>query len=408
MSFPVAAKALFVPAFLAGLVGVALGQSDLPESRTIVGCLIDSSGKLMLTEKDGDTYLLEGNTAQLKAHITDEVSVRGRIRAAGRESGYDGFFRVVSFTTILRKDPAGVQPQLGDPRDWSTFTDKSSGVAARYPKTFLQQDGDSGTFQSNFVDPAGILTLRAWSLPREVYSGSNFVGGTFGVAVDPSIRSEGTCRQFGSTTPGYTLSRTLGGIRYAQTQIEGVATGTAGIVYHLHTFQNDSCYEFTLEFREADGTGMESFFCTMQWLTKDNEQKLLDALLSQVSFSAPEKRNAAKLTTGQRPVVTSLEQSQDPQLPPLISWSTEGADYVQLRFPCMGEQVSVSSLQGATMKCGGQTDRNFPPNGSETLSLVNLNPRTVRLVLTVEPFSDGVAYHAGSKTITIEIAPDRH
>jgi len=60
------------------------------------------------------------------------------------------------------------------------------------------------------------------------------------------------------------------------------------------------------------------------------------------------------------------------------------------------------------MKCGGPTDRNFPPKGSETLSLANFDHHSVRLVLTVEPFFDGVEYPKGSKTITIEIAPDGH
>jgi hypothetical protein len=253
------------------------------------------------------------------------------------------------------------------------------------------------------------MFLHAWSIPREVYRGSNFVGGYFGVAVDPTIRSEGTCRHFGSTTPGYTLSKTLGGIRYAQTQIVGAGMGKADIVYHMHTFQNGFCYEFTVEFDEADGTGLEASFCTMQWLVKDNEQKLLDSLVSQVTFLTPEKKNAAKGVPAQRPVVTSLEQSQDwPGTPTFVSWSTEGADYVQLQFPCINEQVVVSSLGGAGMKCGGQPDRNFPPNGSETLVLTNFNRDSVRLVLTVEPFSDGVEYHGGSKTITIEIAPEGH
>jgi hypothetical protein len=397
MSFRVTANALFVSALLAGLVEVAPCQSDLPASTPVVGCLSERSSKLILTDKDGDTYLLEGHTAELYAHVGDELSVSGRIRAAGRESGDENPFGVVSFSTVLRKNPAGVQPRLGDPRNWSTFTDKSLGVVVRHPKTFLQQDMEPGGVRSNFVDPTGILTLHAWSIPREVYRGSNFVGGTFEVAVEPTIRSEGTCRQFGSTAPGYTFSKTLGGIRYAQTQIGGVAMGTANIVYHLHTFQNGFCYEFTFEFDEADGTGMELFFCTIQWLSKDNEQKLLDSLLSQVSFVAPEIRNAPKGIPARRPLVTSLEQSQQSETQTAVSWSTEGADYVQLQFPCIDEQVVVSDSASGSMKCDGPTDRNFPPNGSETLFLINLNLRSVRLVLTVEPFSDGVESHKGRK-----------
>ena len=90
-----------------------------------------------------------------------------------------------------------------------------------------------------------------------------------------------------------------------------------------------------------------------------------------------------------------------------VSWSTEGADYVQLQYPC-NEQFFVSGEAGSEMKRGVSTDRNFPPNGSATLMISNLNSRNVRLVLTLEPFSDGVEYHSGSKAITIEIAPTPH
>jgi len=117
MSFPATSNGLFVSALLAGVVVIAPCQSDLPESTVVVGCLSETSGKLILTQKDGDTYVLEGHTAELKAHIADEVSVSGRILASGRESGDGEPFRVVSFKTVLRKNPAGVQPQLGDPRD---------------------------------------------------------------------------------------------------------------------------------------------------------------------------------------------------------------------------------------------------------------------------------------------------
>jgi hypothetical protein len=165
MPFPVTANALFVSALLTGLAGVAPCQSDL--STLLVGCLAETSGTLILTDKDGGTYLLDGHTAELKAHIGDELSVSGRIRAAGRDSGDDSPFQVVSFTTVLTKNLAGVQPQLGDPADWSTFTDKSFGVAVRHPKTFLQQDGEPVWLPSNFVDRTGILTLHARSIPRE-------------------------------------------------------------------------------------------------------------------------------------------------------------------------------------------------------------------------------------------------
>jgi hypothetical protein len=74
-----------------------------------------------------------------------------------------------------------------------------------------------------------------------------------------------------------------------------------------------------------------------------------------------------------------------------------------MSFPATANALFVWALL-----VGGQPDRNFPPKGSETLSLANFNHHSVRLALTVEPFSDGVEYPGGSKTITIEIAPDGH
>jgi hypothetical protein len=406
MSFRASANALFVSALVAGLVRVAPCQSDLPDSTPVIGCLSERSGKLILTDGDGHSYPLDGHTAELKAHVGDELRVTGQLHPVDDEYALE----VASFRTILRKNPAGVQPRLGDPRNWSTFTDKSLGVVVRHPKTFLKLDEEPCCIRSNFVNPTGIRTLHIWSIPSEVYPGSNFGSGALEVTVDPTIRSEGTCRQFGLATPGYTISKTLSGTRYAQTQIDGVGMGIAHIEYHLHTFQNGFCYEFNFDFAEADGTGMETSFCSIQWLSKDNEQKLLDSLLSQVSFVAPEMRNAPRGLPARKPLVTSLEQSllsEKPATEIAVSWSTDGADYVQLQYPCT-EGLFVSEWGGSEMKCGVPTDRNSPPNGSATLLLINFNSSSVRLVLTVEPFSDGVESHRGSKTITLEIAPTPH
>ncbi|MGA2806929.1 MAG: hypothetical protein ABSE87_02290, partial [Terracidiphilus sp.] len=307
----------------------------------VVGCLSERSGKLILADKDGDSYLPEGHTAELNAHIGDELSVSGRF-GSSRESGGEYALEVASFRTVLRKNPAGVEPRLGGRGDWSTFTNKKFGVAVRHPKTFLRQDVEPCCVSSDFVNPTGIVTLHIWSVPREVYPGSNFRGGAFEVSVDPTIRSEGTCRQFEQTTPGATFSKTWGGIRYAQTLREGVGLGTADIEYHLHTFQNGYCYEFAIEFDEADGTGMEDR-CSIQWLTENNREKLLDLLLAQVSFVAPETRNAARSLPAPQPQGTSLAQSpvsEEPATQIAVSWSTEGADYVQLQYPCI-EQVFV-------------------------------------------------------------------
>ena len=215
-------------------------------------------------------------------------------------------FEVASFRTLVRKSPAesAKLPRLGKPKDWSTFRDKDFGVVVRHPKyTFLQQDVEPCCIQSDFVNPTGILTLHIWDVPKDVYPGSNFLGGTIEVAVDPTIRSEGTCRQFGLTTLKDTLSKTFGALKYAETQTGGVAAGTGYGDDHLHTFQNGFCYEFNFEFVELDGTGIDKP-CLIQWLSRKNEQQLLDALLSRVSFVAP-GRVAGKRRTPTNPLPDS-------------------------------------------------------------------------------------------------------
>jgi hypothetical protein len=82
MSFRVTANALFVSAILCGLARAAPCQSDLPAATPVVGCLSEKSGKLILTDNDG-SYLLDGHTAELKAHIGDELSVSGLVRDGG-------------------------------------------------------------------------------------------------------------------------------------------------------------------------------------------------------------------------------------------------------------------------------------------------------------------------------------
>jgi hypothetical protein len=73
--------------------------------------------------------------------------------------------------------------------------------------------------------------------------------------------------------------------------------------YHLRTFQNGFCYEFKFEFVELDGTGIDKP-CLIQWLSRKNEQQLLDALLSRVSFVAP-GRVAGKPRTQTNPLPDS-------------------------------------------------------------------------------------------------------
>lgn len=247
MLFRAKAGTSTVSALLAGLSGFAVCQNDLQPWSPVTGCLSEKSGRLMLTDKDGDDYILEGHAPELKAHVGEELSIAGDIRTTGAASGSANAIKVTNFKTIVKQNPAGAHALLHDPKEWLAFHDKGFGVIIRTPKEFLQQEPGPGWGMSNFVDRVGIVELQDWHIPAEVFPGSNFEGGAAELSLDPSIRSEGTCRQFGSTTPGHTFPKTLGGVRYAQTQLEGVGMGTTDTEYHVHTFQNGFCFEFTLE-----------------------------------------------------------------------------------------------------------------------------------------------------------------
>lgn len=412
MSFRVMLRALFILACFGGLVGVALCQSEAAGVEAAQGCLAEKSGAFVLDNGWGEEgTLLVGNIAGLASHIGDKLSVTGREYALRKGSGPHQALAVSSYRTILKHRPDGVQPQIGDRRNWSSFRSAKYGVGMRNPSKWAAQVGDHVEVGSNFVNDDGIEFLYSGTVPEDTYPGSNYVGGQFALIVNTKIENTGTCRQFGMTDDPVTTLRTVSGISFTEADASWVGMGTSHITYSVHTFQNGYCYEFVLGFDEEDGTGMDDA-CSNQWLTSANEQRLLKSLISQVSFSAPRVKNAVQRSSDLRPKATSLRIS--PSNSPVgteidVSWSTEGADYVQLRYPCT-RRLDVSGMGGILnpeIKCGPVTEANYPANGSGKILLLNGNAGTVPFVLTVVPFQDGVAYDKGAKTVTVDVPPDR-
>ncbi len=54
---------------------------------TVQGCLSGSSGNFTLTDKNGTTYQLTGDTAKLSEHVGHEVKVTGTSSSASTASG---------------------------------------------------------------------------------------------------------------------------------------------------------------------------------------------------------------------------------------------------------------------------------------------------------------------------------
>jgi hypothetical protein len=399
----------FVAIFLLGMA--AFCQSKGAEETTVEGCLSEKAGVFALDNGFGQgRTLLTGKTVGLSSHVGDELSVTGFTQPASNETDVPEALDVSSFRTILKRQPDGVQPQIRDSATWSSFRSAKFGVGMRNPSKWTALAEEQLGISANFVNDKGIEFLHAGDVPREVYPDSNFVGGQFALIVDSAIGNAGSCRQFGKAEEGVTSLR-INGVAYSEAGTSSVGMGTGHSTYSVHTFQNGYCYEFDLEFDEQDGTGMD-LACTVQWLTGENEQRFLKSLVSQVSFAVPEMPYVVSRRLGLRPTVTSVLAS------PLnsqvgveieVSWATEGADYVQLRYPCIRgfDTNGMGGLLNGRMQCGPVTDANYPPNGSGTILLLNNNTKAVSFVLTVVPYRDGAADDQGAKAVTVSVPLQR-
>jgi hypothetical protein len=58
------------------------GSTTSGGDTTVQGCLSGSNGNYMLTDKNGTTYQLTGDTAKLSAHIGHEVRITGTTGAS--------------------------------------------------------------------------------------------------------------------------------------------------------------------------------------------------------------------------------------------------------------------------------------------------------------------------------------
>lgn len=370
----------------------------------VLGCLDSQNGKLTLTDEDGNIYDLTGAPAGLGKQAGDELEISGveggPPKPPNEHLSPETTLKVTSVKTALRKSPAGVQPVLGELASWETYSDKTYGLSLNYPKAFKRLNQDEAPVTPNFVDPNGVVSLLSLGVPQATYPGSNFASGSVSVYVDPAIGTEGTCRQFASTSPG-PASFEVNGINFAETELIEGSLAAAADGYYLNTYQHGLCYEFVFDFFGEDGTGLP-LLCSLQWVSHQNQRDLMNSVLSSVSFTVPEEKNpaAGKPRESSPPSVVSFDRTMKAGRVTTVkvSWSTRGADYVQLHFPCVN-LVFLGELQ-----CGPVADRNYPPNGSEELISDNFTSSPVEIVLTLEPFYAGVGYPQESKTVSIPIA----
>jgi hypothetical protein len=64
-----------------------MSRSSAGSQMTVQGCLSGSSGNYTITDKNGTTYQLTGDTAKLSEHVGHEVKVTGATSSAAPASG---------------------------------------------------------------------------------------------------------------------------------------------------------------------------------------------------------------------------------------------------------------------------------------------------------------------------------
>jgi hypothetical protein len=372
---------------------------ESPSPVEVVGCLLGSAEHLLLQDEDGTAHLLEGHGALLKAHIGDELKLRGMLK----ETDSGDILHVLSFSTIVNRN-AGVQPRLGDPRSWKDYRNDKFGFEVRIPRSFSSQNEEPAATatEANFAGESPARMLKTWSFPSSVYPHSNFEFGSFSVYVAEDIRSEGTCLQFGLAEPELTISPTFANLRYRLTQSAGAAGPQLDEHYDLHTFQNGFCYQLSVGFGEYSGMG-SALLCAMRW---PNRQKLIDLVLEHVSFFLPQERRPSAVEANAPPKMTSFKGTPTGGGPGFLinlNWSSTDADYVQLQYPCTDLFVRL----GEEITCGAPSHRDLPPNGSTELLITNLTGRAVSLEITAVPFSRGKPNSDGAKKILLDVPPER-
>jgi hypothetical protein len=386
----------------------------MPAKVSVSGCLSSNFGKLRVTDERGNIYYLIANTAELRPHIGNEVEGTGTqdhppMPSVATQEVPATTLSVMEWKFLPNPTAEGLQPAVGNLADWVSYFNKTYGITIRAPRTFTTLDDSASCYPPNFVDNKRVARLLSLAIPSEVFSHTNLTSGGFTVFVNPRIRSEGTCKQFGEFWPLHTLPRVVRGISYMQTLFTGAALGSTLERYSLHTFRNGICYEFIVGVWTVS-TGNLEVPCSVRAIgEKKDELEMIDTLLSAVTFVEPQfKRrtgnNAPRLHSPVARSFAATPVSSQYADTVSVSWSTDGADYVQLHYPCV-DRLYVSGVESSSMKCGTLPDRNFPPKGSATLMVQNLNEFPVFLELSVVPFSDGVGYPEQSKTITIRVTP---
>jgi len=377
---------------------------------SLVGCLDGNSRGFQFSDKEGNLYQFVGATSGLTKYVGDVVQAEGTINKLAKPLPS---FHLTS-TRLVSKVPA---PRLSaafrNAATWRAEENQTYGLKFSHPASFTAGANSDAELAPNFPIQDGTVALGSFEIPREVYAGTNFVGGYFRLSVNPEITNRASCEQFGRSDPKYVTSSTMDGVRYAVFTEGSAATGTGYTGRYFHTFQNGLCYELGFDVGEMNTRNLD-MWCTVPSLSEEDEWNVMRPLLRRASFVPPEPSFVRKHMNGApevvsftaTPTINSITKRQETT----FSWSTQNVDYVELSYDCPAADVSVVILDGgAAFDCGNRLDKTIPlkrsTNGSVTVDFANFHgdePVPVRITMT--PFGGAVPYSDLSRSLTVSVS----
>ena len=426
------ARAAVILLLCLAAAAISRGQTDEKAQTTLTGCVIASSGDNLLFADGQNEYLLTGDTSALNKLLgaagTIEVRLRG---SADTPVAAQPAFKVAEVLGVVERPKAKLSPAWGDTSQWQVKRNLHFGVEFKHPMAspVLENSAASETLgDTNFVAADGAVPLGGFSIPREIYPDSNFVGGGFALSVNPEIANRPSCEMFGRFDPDNLSSLSVGHIRYNEVQDAEGAAGTSYETRYFHTFQNGLCYELAFEAARF-ATANADNGCMIAELQEEDVKAIVKPILKSVSFFRSEAKAKTRPEKSLRPEVTSFTASSntadDVENRGLITvaWSTQGTDYVELSFTCPNpaevESGGVSSLviseDGPNRYCENTAsfETSAPyrifhsPNSTAQLGFGLFNhddPTSV--IVTITPFADGKAYPAADKSLIFTVNPN--
>ncbi len=392
------------------------GYALAAEQVVLRGCLKGGPGDLYVaTSGTTQPYKLTGNTAALTRYIDKEVSLEGSVSVSPEPS-----FAVNALKQVFDVPHPTLQASFTDPAFWRHETDATYGITYAHPIAWTRvADSEWSMANSNFAAGDGAVVLGRFQIPTELYAQSNFVGGAFGVFVNPQLTNAQSCAQFGDADPRLRSSRIVGHVEYSAFSAGGAAMGTYYSGRDFHTFQNGLCFQISFTFAEWN-TANSDTGCSVPSLQEPEELRIVDSLIGAISFSQPANsvlpnENSAALT----PRLIDFEASSETadiatnRGRITFSWKAENTDYVELSYTCFprpkGAGVAISE-ENIQRDCENNAIHlydmrpNHSPYSSAAVLFGNfLQAQPISITVMLTPFSRATPYPAAAKSITVGV-----